>query len=145
MVLKESLRASVRHPRLLHIAGASFFAQAAVFAGVQGLPLVMRADHFSEDVIGYAQEAAAAAALLVTRPKRMGHAMFGRLVPLVGLAGAGIAAAVVMLGHGERTGTLDLMLVGVCGLAFIASELLKQWSQSVSRIQARTDAPRGHD
>lgn len=145
MPLTRAVRASVRDPLLLLTALSAFFAQAVVFGGVQGLPTILHHDHISTTTIGYVQGSAIVAAVLVARPKKLAHATFGRLVPVVALASAGIAAAVVAIGYGDHSRGLLVTACAVSGLAFITIELLKQWSQSVAQIQARTAARSTHD
>jgi hypothetical protein len=143
--LAKAIRASVHDPLLLLTALAAFFAQAVVFGGVQGLPTVLRDYHVDASMIGYVQGSAIVAAVLVARPKKLAHATFGRLVPMVALIGAGIAAAVVAISHNGHGRALIVTVCAGCGLAFITMELLKQWSQSIAQIQARQHAPTTHD
>ncbi len=143
--LANAIRANLRDPLLVLTALAAFFAQAVVFGGVQGLPTVLRHYHVSGSMIGYVQGSAIAAALLVARPKKLAHTTFGRLVPMVALIGAGIAAAVVAITHNGHSRALIVIVCAGCGLAFITMELLKQWSQSIAQIQARQHTPTTHD
>lgn len=143
--LTHTVRTSVRDPLLLLTALSAFFAQAVVFGGVQGLPRILHHDHVFPTTIGYVQGSAIAAALLVARPRKLAHTTFGRLVPVVALITAGIAATVVATDHGNDSRVLLVTACAGCGLAFITIELLKQWSQSIAQIQARTDAPSTHD
>lgn len=143
--LANAIRANVRDPLLVLTALAAFFAQAVVFGGVPGLPTVLRHYHVSGSTIGYVQGSAIAAALLVAGPKKLAHTTFGRLVPVVALIGAGIAAAVVAIAHDGHSRALIVIVCAGCGLAFITMELLKQWSQSIAQIQARQHAPTTHD
>jgi hypothetical protein len=143
--LAQAIRASLHDPLLVLTGLAAFFAQAVVFGGVQGLPTVLRDHHVDATMIGYAQGSAIAAALLVARPRKLAHAAFGRLVPVVALIGAGIAAAIAAISHNGHARVLIVIVCVAGGLAFITMELLKQWSQSIAQIQAREDAAATHD
>jgi hypothetical protein len=143
--LSEAARAGARDPLLVLAALAALFAQAIVFGTVQALPTLLHGYHVSTGAVGYLQGAAIAAALLVARPKRLPHASFGRLVPVVALIGATTAGSLVWLSHGEHTQTVLASVAAGAALTFITMELLKQWSQSIAQVQARQHAAAEHD
>jgi hypothetical protein len=140
-----AVRAGAADPRLVITAIAAFCAQAVVFGGVQGLPMLLRGDHLSGSMIGYAQGSAIVAALLVARPRKLAHTTFGRIAPLAAPLAVAISAAVVGLTHHGHSRTLLLLIAGGAGLGFITMELLKQWSQSVAQVQTRERAAPAQD
>jgi hypothetical protein len=139
--LARAVRAGASDPLLILAAIAALFAQAVVFGTVQGLPAVLHAHHLSTSKVGYLQGSAILAALLVARPRKLKHTTFGRLVPLVALTGAATSAALVAASHSAQARALLVLIAGGGAIAFITIELLKQWSQSIAQVQARTDRP----
>lgn len=139
--LWDGLRTVLGNRMLLTTALAALAAQATVFATVQGVPLVLRADDVSHTIVGVVQGAAIAAALFVTRPKRTAPTTFGRFVPAVGVVAVACAAVVLIAPLGAELRPLVLAGLGAAAVAFISSELLKQWGQTVAQVQARRYAP----